>query len=241
MTKLITRYKLTDAHNRTYGDTQWGPGVTHTALGTGDLCTAGWIHVYTNPLLAVLLDSIHGDFLKGKGAHLWVCHVSGAHCDDHGSKEGWQSVTTVKRIALPRLSRGARIRFVILCVWPNYSKKAWRSWARGWLSGRERSRKAAVKAIEAVEKAADRAAWAAWAARAARAAWAAWAARAARAARAAVEAARAAVEPACVMLASLPCSRAALEADKPINLIALARKAVRDEAAYQARRKEQRA
>jgi len=45
--------KLTDEHNRTCNNTQWGENVTYTAPGTGDLCTGGWIHYYDSPLLAV--------------------------------------------------------------------------------------------------------------------------------------------------------------------------------------------
>ena len=58
MTKL---YKLTDQNHQTRNNTKWGAGVTHTASGQGDLCTAGWLHAYTSPLLAVLLNPIHAN------------------------------------------------------------------------------------------------------------------------------------------------------------------------------------
>ncbi|KKL58315.1 hypothetical protein LCGC14_2226540, partial [marine sediment metagenome] len=57
-----TLYKLTDSNDQTYGKTQWGPGIEHAASGKGPLCTEGWLHAYTDPLLAVLLNPIHGNY-----------------------------------------------------------------------------------------------------------------------------------------------------------------------------------
>lgn len=39
------KYKLTNQDGCTWGDTQWGPGVTHTAEGDGTgVCSNGVIH-----------------------------------------------------------------------------------------------------------------------------------------------------------------------------------------------------
>ena len=59
MSKL---YKLTDENGQTRGGTQWGPGVSHSGTGCGGLCSPGWIHAYEHPLVAVLLNPIHGKF-----------------------------------------------------------------------------------------------------------------------------------------------------------------------------------
>ena len=56
----MTRYyKLTDSKGQTHGRTEWGPGITHQAPGVGELCTAGWLHAYPDPVLAVLMNPIH--------------------------------------------------------------------------------------------------------------------------------------------------------------------------------------
>ena len=67
-------YKMVDENWQTHGSMQWGIGVEHCATGDIDqpLCSDAWIHVYENPLLAVLLNPIHADF---KNPHL--CEVEG--------------------------------------------------------------------------------------------------------------------------------------------------------------------
>ncbi len=191
--------KLTDKNGQTQGSTQWGEGVTHTAPGTGNLCSSGWIHTYSHPLLAVLLNPAHADFSNPK---LWECEVSGSTRDDCGLKQGWESVTTVREIPVPVVTVEQRVRFAILCAKEVCQETGFVLWADRWLTGEDRSARAASAAWSAAEAAWAKAASAAWA-KAASAAWSAWAA-----ARAAATAARA----------------------KSINFIALAEEAVEAQA-----------
>jgi hypothetical protein len=204
-------YKLTDEHDRTFRETQWGEGVTHTAPGTGDLCTSGWIHAYHDPILALFLNPGHARF---SNPHVWEAHgVVGM--TDHGLKVGCTSLTTVRRIHIPTTERRVRfavrmptitterrVRFAVRCALAVCSSDAgFRAWAVSWLSGANR-RQSAAAAAEAAARAAGEAAWAAAAAAAAAAqaaaaeeTWAAAAeAAAAWAAAAAEAAARAAGE-----------------------------------------------
>ncbi|MGA7524525.1 MAG: hypothetical protein WBW84_18890, partial [Acidobacteriaceae bacterium] len=152
-------YKLTDENGQTMGHTQWAPGVTHTAPGTGDLCSSGWIHTYSHPLLAVLLNPVHADFIRPK---LWECEVSGASKDDCGLKQGWESVTTVREIPLPVVSVEQRVRFAILCAKEVYQEPEFILWADRWLTGEDRSPWAAwAAAASSAWAAAKAAAWAA--------------------------------------------------------------------------------
>ena len=137
------RWKLTDENDRTYNRTQWGLNVTHEAPGTGDLCTSGWIHVYTDPLLAVLLNSIHGNFQR---PHLWKCYVQGLHIDDKGLKEGWSKVTTVEQVELPNITITQRVNFAILCALEVYKNKEFVIWAEKWFNNLDRSSAAAYAA-----------------------------------------------------------------------------------------------
>jgi len=189
-------YKLTDQNGQTYGETQWGPGVTHTAPGTGELCTNGWIHAYTDPLLAVFLNPIHANF---QSPRLWECEGE-VGADDHGLKVGCISLTTLRELPLPEVALDQRVRFAILCAIRDYSEPRWLAWAEGWLSGADRTAAAAAgawfaaRAAATAWAAAEEAAWAAvWAARAAATAWAA-AAEEAAAAGAVAAAASAAVD-----------------------------------------------
>lgn len=183
-------YKLTDENDRTYGGCQWGEGVEHTASGTGDLCGPGWIHAYTDPLLAVFLNSIHGCF-DPESYHLWEAEGDIGKTDN-GLKVGCTRVRTLCRAEPQRVTPGQHVRFGILCAMRACEDETWRTWAKRWLSGKDRSETAAREVVWAVEAGI---AWTVDRAAARAAAWAAggmaWAAvqEAARAAEAAAQAA----------------------------------------------------
>ena len=164
--------KLTDKNDQTYNDTQWGEGVTHTASGKGELCTAGWIHYYDSPLLAVLLNPIQGNF---KHPHLWSAQVNKEIKSGDNLKFGTTSLTTIKRIPLPKLTTTQRIIFGIYCAMEVYHNEEFQCWGKHWIGGSDRSIAAAREAREAAREAAE----------AAEATW-----TTADAARAAAEAAR---------------------------------------------------
>jgi hypothetical protein len=217
---MTTLYKLTDKDGQTYGNTQWGEGITHTAPGTGALCTNGWIHAYTDPLLAVFLNPLHCNFPVDT-MRLWECEGE-VGATDHGLKVGCASLTTLHEMPVPQVTTEQLVRFAVLCSltlktrWKG--KAAYRRWANAWLDGTDRS-----------EAAARAAAWAARAAArvAARAAREAARAAAAEAARAAAEAAEAAAWAAEAAAGAAEEARAAAEAaEADIDLIALAHEAV---------------
>jgi len=201
-------YKLTDKDGRTGTQNsdatplQWGNDVTHSAVGDDfRLCRDGVIHAYRDPILAVLMNPIHGGY--GPNARLWECRIDGRRkILDDGLKLGVRTLTTVREIEKPELTPEQRIYFAILCarsVVPRGRIPKWDTWADRWIDGTNRTRAARAAARDATADAARAARAAAWAADAARAATAAaaWAAvntawAAARAAWAAVNAAWAA-------------------------------------------------
>ena len=132
-------FKLTDRADQTYGGCQWGEGVEHTAPGKGELCTNGWIHCTTHPLLAVLLNPIQGGY-DLKTAHLWRCKATGKIKNGNGLKFGATKVKTIKRVSLPRITTEQRIRFGILCALEVYQVEHFVQWAQSWLSGEDRTR-----------------------------------------------------------------------------------------------------
>ncbi|MEN6550233.1 MAG: hypothetical protein ABFE07_29665 [Armatimonadia bacterium] len=126
-------YKLTDATGQTHGGCQWGEGVTHTAPGGGALCTKAWIHAYTSPLLAVLLNPIHGRFTP-EAMRLWECE-GGIGATDHGLKVGCTSLTTIREIPVPQVSCEQWVSFAILCAKEVCTDDGWTEWAGSWLDG----------------------------------------------------------------------------------------------------------
>ena len=151
-------YKLTDEDGRTRNGTQWGPGVSHSGTGEGELCGPGWIHAYEHPLIAVLMNPIHANF---KNPRLWEAEGEIARRDGQ-LKCGCKTLTTVREIPLPEITTEMWVRFAIMCVKEVCTADiAWNAWADKWLSGEDRSAAVAARA------AARAAAWAA-------AAWWSW-------------------------------------------------------------------
>ena len=170
-------YKLTDQNMQTHRGFQWKLGEVKTTSGKGDLCGPGWLHCYTDPLLAVLLNPIHADI---QNPRLFLAEVSGKSKHDHGLKSGYTRMTLIKEIPVPDITTENRVKFGIFCALEGYRDPGFIRWAEGWISGADRSENEADAASGAARAAAG-AAWAADAAgEAARAATrAAWAADAA--------------------------------------------------------------
>ena len=167
MTKIL--YKFTDQNMQTHGGCQWVLGDEKTTSGEGELCGPGWLHCYSDPLLAVLLNPIHADY---ENPRLFRARVGGKSKHDHGLKSGYTKMTLIEEIPVPAISTAQRVRFAILCAMKVYRDPGFVQWGENWLSGKDRSAEAAAEAARAARAAAE-------AARAARAARAAWAARAA--------------------------------------------------------------
>ena len=138
-------YKLTDSCGKTRNDTQWGPGVSHSGTGVGELCGPGWIHAYEHPLVAVLMNPIHANI---QNPRLWEAEGEIAMRDGQ-LKCGCKTLTTVREIPLPSITTETRVRFAILCAKEECADLPWNAWADRWLSGEDRSEAAAGAAAEA--------------------------------------------------------------------------------------------
>lgn len=162
---MTTLYKLTDQDGytrRNYDNAcLWGENVSHSGTGKGELCGPGYIHAYTHPLLAVLLNPIHADL---PAPRLWEAEGEIAK-SDRGLKVGCVTLKTIREMPLPVVTTEQRVRFAILCAKAVYTDAAWLAWANGWLDGTDRTERAARAARVAAEAAAWAAEAAAWAAK----------------------------------------------------------------------------
>lgn len=152
-------YKLTTPEHTTLNNTLWGENVEHTASGIGELCSTAFLHAYTHPLLAVLLNPIHADI---SSPVLWECDGNVIK-NDRGLKVGCDRLKTIRIIPLPEITIAQKIAFGILCAKEVTTDTKWHEWANKWLSGEDRTTKAAYAACAdfaaaAARRAADRAA-----------------------------------------------------------------------------------
>ena len=142
---MIKLYKLTDRDGQTFGGTQWGPGVSHSGTGKGELCGPGWIHAYEHPLVAVLMNPIHANF---KNPRLWEAEGE-VGLRDGQLKCGCKTLTTIREIPLPEITMEMRVRFTILCAKEVCACSEWNAWGDKWLSGEDRTLSAAAAAYRA--------------------------------------------------------------------------------------------
>ena len=182
-----TIYKLTNQDLCTYNNTQWALGEPKTTSGQGELCGAGFLHAYTDPTLALIMNPIHANFknprlFRGEGNLIK---------EDGGLKIGCDWMVLLEELDLPVITTEQRVRFAIMSALEVHRNEKFVGWVKSWLSGQDRSASSAqaawsaakavwsaARAVCAVEEAARSAAWAVEAA-----------ALAARAAEYAVEAA----------------------------------------------------
>ena len=139
-------YKLTTKDMTTHGDCKWTVGKWKETSGEGDLCGPGWLHYYSDPLLAVLLNPLHADI---DGPRLWEIEAEGEHKHDRGLKSGCTKMRLVREIDVPKISNTQRVAFAILCAKAVYKDNAFTVWADGWLSGKDRTIAAASAASAA--------------------------------------------------------------------------------------------
>ena len=121
------------------------------------MCGPGWLHAYTSPLLAVLLNPVHADF---KDPRLFEAEGE-VEKTDRGLKIGCRELKCVNEIALPVITNGQKVRFAILCSLEVYDCPKYVKWSNSWLSGADRSAKSARSALRSVASA-SRASSAAW-------------------------------------------------------------------------------
>src|SRR5665213_508315 len=111
-------YKLTDMNGYTrHGHSNqllWREGTIHTATKSGiELCSGSVIHAYYDPLLAVLLDPIHGDY--GVSARLFECSGE-VVAKDHQLKCGVKTLHCIREMSKPGVITEQRVKFAILCT-----------------------------------------------------------------------------------------------------------------------------
>jgi len=141
--KTNIRYKLTTQDLTTYNDTKWVLNEQKKTSGEGQLCNSGWLHCYTSPLLAILLNPIHANITNPK---LFKCEVEGKCLEDNGLKEGWTMMRIIEEIEIPQLTPVNKAAFGILCALEVYKDKKWIKWANNWLNGKDRSKESASAA-----------------------------------------------------------------------------------------------
>lgn len=155
-------YKLLTQDMKTrkgkYNEMDWSDvGEWHEANGEGGLCTAGMIHDYDDPWIAVVMNPAHAAI---HDPIMYETERDGPTETD-GLKCGCKRLRLARRVDIPDVPRVQRVAFAILAVMQVCHDDVWLTWARAWLSGEDRSSTSARYAAEAAAYAAFAAATAA--------------------------------------------------------------------------------
>ena len=154
--KAATIYKLTDMNMKTYRGYPWVLGKWNRTSGKGNLCGPGWLHAYTSPVLAELLDPIHANFREYR---LFRGEASGPVISDSGLKVGYTNMRITEELPRLHITTENRIRFGIACACRVCTSAEYRAWAERWVSGADRT-KAAVRTAIRAARAAGATGWA---------------------------------------------------------------------------------
>ena len=142
-------YKITDEYGETRGNTVWGEGVSHEAPGEGELCGAGWIHCYIDPLIAAFMYRIHVPFMN---PILWEAEAEPPFKYEGQLKMGCRKLTTIRKIPMPFIDIEQRVEIAIRCALSTESSTdAFTTWANNWLAGIDRSKESTRAIIGASE------------------------------------------------------------------------------------------
>lgn len=117
-----------------------------TIEGKG-LCNSSWLHAYSDPLIAILMNPAHASFANPK---LWEAIGEGKFIND-GLKCGFTKLTTIKEIPLPELTLERKIEIGLLCAKLFCKNANWNFWANCWLNNEDRSHESAQLAQEQID------------------------------------------------------------------------------------------
>ena len=133
---MPTVYKLLRPNLTTHAGCQWVEGEEKQTSGEGGLCGPGWLHAYTHPLLAVLLNPIHANYAP---AVMYEAHAHGKVAHDHGLKVGYTHMTLTRALPLPTITTDQRVRFAIYLALSRYREARFVRWAQDWVSSKDRT------------------------------------------------------------------------------------------------------
>lgn len=101
--------------------------------------------IHTSPLVAALThpDSVNGDTNKMFEVNRWKVSVDASNP---------KAYTVVKEVAVPTVTIGQKVAFVVATVREIYHDADFQKWADDWLSGKDRTTAAAKACREATER-----------------------------------------------------------------------------------------
>ena len=144
---------------QTWNQCQWVINEAKRTSGEGELCGPGWLHWYSDPLLAVLHNPAHANF-NARTMRLFEAWAGGKVLGGGEVKAGSTVLALKKEIPLPNITPAARVYYAVLVARAvigggGGSCNAWSEWADDFLAGKISARAEAAARAEAEAAAAE--------------------------------------------------------------------------------------
>ena len=136
-------YKLTEWNYKSKDNRIWGEGIEHTTIGGGVFSDPCWIHAYSHPVLASLLNCIGECFTNPV---LWEAESGPRLEGPSGINVATTRLKTIKIIPLPELTLEQKIKIALRCVLSQLESEEYAEWAQKWLDGSDRTRESGLRA-----------------------------------------------------------------------------------------------
>jgi len=140
-----TIYKVTDQAMQTHNGFQWVLNELHQTSGEGVLPGPGWLHACTSPYLSILLNPLQADI---KEPRLFRGEAWGACREDDGLKVGYANMVLLEELPVPQFTERQRVAFAVFCVQAICDDLSFHQWAQNYLSREGRAWKQAVNLQE---------------------------------------------------------------------------------------------
>ena len=141
----MKRYKLTTKDLTTHKGHKWVVGVEQFIAKPGNaLCSDQVFHFYDSPRIAILLNPAHANI---SDPVVWE-----VDCDEvahDGVKGGAKRMTIIKKVKIPHFTNLQKQIFAIKCALAVYRAEDFATWARDFISGKDRTKKSAAAAARA--------------------------------------------------------------------------------------------
>lgn len=140
---MVTMYKLVSQDMTTRGGMKWEIGKTNRANAVGTrMCTNQVLHCYNDPRLAIIFNPIHAGITDPILLQIECSTIVNSDKLKFACKEQ----TPKCRLPLPEVSLTQKVAFAVKCALTVHKASEFVLWAENWLSGVDRSSRAAIAA-----------------------------------------------------------------------------------------------
>jgi len=94
----------------------------------------GWLHCYSDPLIAILLNPINENI---QNPRIFEVEVDGKEAYNN-MKYAYKKMRLIKEVNVPKITLEQKVKFAVLCALEVCTDNKFTSWAKDWYGGKKR-------------------------------------------------------------------------------------------------------